>query len=739
MLKSENIIKYFLFLIFCAGIFMIQTGNAYADGDACAGALTSPEKAIADTINNPGMFSQEILTNMHDSMVKIYISLSMLFMLGHGMMCYASEAIWTCGGLDFGDLQVCIFRLPHLSFYITGIVVYITAFFMTMSVGMYFLDISFKLGFAVLFLPVTIGLWPFSPTKDKFTDNLSIIISNAMLFAFLSVGVAYAVILIREGIIGDQEGWMKFWEAVDLTAEISGDKNNHTVDSGSSFFGYLFSSRPSLNSSTKEAIENSTEYMVSTFALDGTKIVVILFCLVFGFKIIASSVTDYLNAFFGDSVFGGSSPMHHMGTQAVGFVKSHTVDPAARLVKDIATTQAGRAVEGVGNGLNKMAQGDFSGIRNTAHAITHPRQTFNNAAQKVGAKANQAVQNLGNAATEVYDTMQILKPGEYSEEKRQENTQKFAAKMNNITGIAGKGLENAIAHGGGKIKNVLAHPATTLQRTGAMTNKLSQAGGTLIKQAHTAMLNTKEMPETERQIKIDSFNQKVDKTTAAIGDGAEIAGNYIKQKSTQAKTAIHTASALTKEGIKSGIAKAATAAINKTRGPDRQVNEAQVRAKMSSIKNAIQQAPAAAKSGMAQAARSVNNFTRPTANSLTAGNVLKGSAKAIAHPQQTFRTVKKLAKQEINQLKQQDGAMAKGRLILKRTGQIVMRSARGSVQEAASTATGITGNIFQEIGRSMQHHDRKQQNSREQQQAEKQRQEEQARDEQLRNHTIQVD
>ena len=127
--------------------------------DRCASGATPPQSSVSSEYQNPGMFSKEILINMQKMMEMIYKSLGQIYMLGHGLICFATDIAYTCVGTEgtwFGDL--CALKIPNFGFMICGFIIYMVTFFLTMTIGMYFVDVSFKLGFAVLFLPICVIL-----------------------------------------------------------------------------------------------------------------------------------------------------------------------------------------------------------------------------------------------------------------------------------------------------------------------------------------------------------------------------------------------------------------------------------------------------------------------------------------------------------------------------------------------------------------------------------------------------
>ena len=256
----------------------------------------------------PNLFNTQILTRMTQMMEKIYISLGQVYALGQGLMCFAT---------DVAQLKFLSFKFVNVPYWLTGLFIYLCAFFITMAIGMFFIDISFKIGFALLMLPISIALWPFEPTKGKLSENFSIIIRNSMLFALVSVGIGYAIILLANGV-------------------------THGIDDAAYYNAFYDS--------------YSAKDVAVAFAMSGVNVLIIVFCLIYGFKIIQSSVNDYLNRLFPDNVFGGQSSMHTLGVQAVGTTAMHTILPAASLTYDIAKNQTGRGIEALGRGMQNIGK-----------------------------------------------------------------------------------------------------------------------------------------------------------------------------------------------------------------------------------------------------------------------------------------------------------------------------------------------------------------------------------------------
>ncbi len=268
-----------------------------------------------------GLFDNSILTEMQKMLHKLYKTFGLLFMVGHGLLCYATVGDGLLKLVSGAWVQILTFLpvplfIPNWNLLFSGIFIYFFAMILAMAVGLYFVDISFKLGFAVLLLPVSIGLWPFKPTSRKLTENVSIIVRNAMLFTLMSIGLSFCIVLIMEGVFsGGVLNWEEFWEALETS---------------------------------------NTGKMVENFSLFSMHTLVMAFCIIYGLKILASSIEDYLKYLFNDSIFGSESPIHHLSTQAVGMATNFAVKPVFKLAGDIAVHQTGNAIAAAGENFSKL-------------------------------------------------------------------------------------------------------------------------------------------------------------------------------------------------------------------------------------------------------------------------------------------------------------------------------------------------------------------------------------------------
>lgn len=636
-------IKNFMFALLC--ILCIQFTFAVLN-PAYAGFLEQIQgmrggSSVSLVPTSGGMFDDSILVDMHKFMVKTYKALCKILMVGHALMCYAVNVDYSC-------IVFCaIAKLPNFNFLLVGLAIYLVGVFISMSVGMYFVDISFKIGFAIIFMPVSMALWPFPPTKNKFADNLSIIIRNAMLFMLVGIGVSYCVKLITEGMF--EGGEDQFWDA------IANAKNEELTDSFSFFSSHLL---------------------------------VVLFSLIYAFKILEGSVNNYLNAFFSDAAFGSESPMHHMGTQAVGLAYENAVKPAMSLAKDVAKHQTGMAIASVGSGLEKMSTAEGrqeikqsisngynrvkanvnTAAQKTAHAIANPHQTYNQAMAAAGKGANKAIQAVGKGVKETIDIATLVVPvrestrqkwlnGEIDGQKQKKGLNDYIDKL---TQKAGNVTENTIAHGGGKVKEG-AKKATAV--TGAVAYNA----------AHAVVGSDKRTDSDAVRAKLHQANQTVDNAvqtaTAAVAQPIKAAGQGIAQAGrTTAQFA---------QGVKQNVQQGAQ-----------------------QIKQNVKQKVLSTETGKILADAYNTRDQAPV--TLAPSKILAAPFKAVRHPVDTMEKV-------ANNAEALKGADKK--LILKKTGQIVFRSLKDTKQDAKSigkvaqkTAEGsasLLGGILKDFGHSM--------------------------------------
>ena len=267
------------------------------------GAAT--EIVSSDVMNRIMFFAQNLDKNVSTNLV-----------IGHAMTCWSMNG----GAWDFS-----LFKMVNLWLWFCGALIWFVGFMLTLGIGYYLLDISFKLGFAIMALPVVIGLWPFNVTKGKVTAVISIMLKAAGTFVFLALTTTYALAMIN----------VALRDVPTLFAKIEAG----------------------------DAI-----WISNTFDLTGPYFLIILFVYLYSMKLISSTVSDYVDKFFKDSVFGGADPMHGKLTQMTDFAKQQAMRPvkwaggkASDAVKKQAAKAAGATMEQSGKGVQAAGKGMEAG------------------------------------------------------------------------------------------------------------------------------------------------------------------------------------------------------------------------------------------------------------------------------------------------------------------------------------------------------------------------------------------
>lgn len=260
--------------------------------------------------------------------------------IGNGLICFSIKA-----GLSLFGLII-----PDIWLWLCGVVIWFVGLMLAMFVSYYLLDIAFKIGFAIMALPIVIGLWPFKVTAGKVNVVFSIILKAAATYAFLALIVTFAMVMIDQALGG-----------VDL----------------------LF-----------EAFENdNVGYVENKFSITEAPFLIFCVCFFYAVKLIGTNQT-YANKFFPDKVFGNSAPLHEMGAKIASHIKKAAMAPV-KLAGDIATHQTGRAAGGLVKGAMNIVKGKgFTGgqnaVGNTARAAGKGTQAAGSAVKGAGQAASAA-------------------------------------------------------------------------------------------------------------------------------------------------------------------------------------------------------------------------------------------------------------------------------------------------------------------------------------------------------------
>ncbi|MBP5215662.1 MAG: hypothetical protein J6039_03790 [Alphaproteobacteria bacterium] len=628
---------------------IVDSAHAVYADEVCTGkraGSVSPNSNVPDTA---GIMSKQILEGMQKFLRLIYMELSKVFMLGNALLCYATKVANT----EF----LGILNIPDLGFLICGAVIYVVAAFMTFSIGMYFVDISFKLGFAMLFFPISVALWPFSPTQSKLTDNLSIIIRNSMLFVLVSVGVAYAVMLISNGVF--EGGWESFWDAIE---------------------------------------SQQTELLSENFSLSSIHILIVAFSLIYGLKILASSVNDYLDSLFNDAVFGSSSPMHHMATQVGGTIAENTLKPAAAFVGDVARVAAGKAIVGGVDLASKMtskegrqelatqAAGKARALGNAAQSMVkplrNPVEAYHNAQAAIGKGLNKAVHGIGNFNKNVVWAATLAVPNGKKRLNILDNYEKKRVERNDKIGNwLEQNVPGALERGA---KGVVTSAATGI-------HNMNNPGDIVSKEEMRSRLHNK------KEKVINSVDGAVTAIDKGIADAAGKVGEAASNIASSAGQFIAGAAQGIGRGIEQGAKQAVTGAAMVVNNAAASIGgNAERRTDMEGMRAKLHQDKEKVKAYLKELYQTSDQAHITLQPSAVLSAPLKAAVAAVPFNWgDTFKRIRQIK----NEIK--NDAQSQPHFILKRSGQIVMRTIKGTVQDVKGLGS-FAGNALRDFGKGLQ-------------------------------------
>lgn len=376
------LVKYTINPLLTAGADM---GSAYTSITGNISGVQTEIKVQAPTVTTAGVTTEivpsEVLNKVMLFAQNIDKNVSTNLVIGHAITCWSiNGGAWTL------DIKVMSFKIVNLWLWCCGALIWCVGFMLTLGIGYYLLDISFKLGFSIMALPVVIGLWPFNITKGKVTAVISIMLKAAGTFVFLGLTTTYALALISHALR-------------------NADKLLDNVKNG------------------------NAQWISETFELTGPYFLIILFAFLYSMKLISSTISDYVDKFFKDSVFGGEDPMHHKLTQMTDFAKHQalrTAKWAGGKASDAVNKQVTKGAVKVG----KFVRGLFKG-------------KANGDLEKDNKGGGAAVKNTGKAAQSAGATVEQTGKGVQAAGKGAEAGGKAAQSGGRGMMSGGKGMMNA--------------------------------------------------------------------------------------------------------------------------------------------------------------------------------------------------------------------------------------------------------------------------------------------------------
>ncbi len=302
--------------------FGAEYGNTIID-------VTTPKIADIDKYGkfdtkdyNSHLISEAIFGKIMTLSKKADAAVSLNFVIGDALACHAHHAGAITVAKKVQEILHIEFYFPDFWLWLCGIAIWFMGLMVVIGINFYLLDLSFKVGFGLLALPITLGLWPFDKFQNKFTECIKLIINAAGTFMFLGISVGITVTLISAALGGTDE---------------------------------LF-----------KAIENDNKrYVAEQFSLGGAKFLLVAFAFFYSHKLISETVSNLTDTFFGSSLAGG---MNHMHTMTVG-----TTSYLGGAVKDKVGGTVGRITKGIGKGADALTEtamgGAMKGLKKGGRAI----------------------------------------------------------------------------------------------------------------------------------------------------------------------------------------------------------------------------------------------------------------------------------------------------------------------------------------------------------------------------------
>lgn len=298
--------------------FGAEYGNTIID-------VTTPKIADIDKYGkfdtkdyNSNLISEAIFGKIMTLSKKADAAVSLNFVIGDALACHAHHAGAITVAKKVQEILHIEFYFPDFWLWLCGIAIWFMGLMVVIGINFYLLDLSFKVGFGLLALPITLGLWPFDKFQSKFTECIKLIVNAAGTFMFLGISVGITVTLISAALGGTDE---------------------------------LFA-----------AIENDNKrYVADQFSLSGAKFLLVAFAFFYSHKLISETVSGLTDKFFGSS-------MNHMHTMAVG-----TTSYLGGAVKDKVGGTVGRITKGIGKGADALTEkamgGAMKGLKKGGRAI----------------------------------------------------------------------------------------------------------------------------------------------------------------------------------------------------------------------------------------------------------------------------------------------------------------------------------------------------------------------------------
>lgn len=304
---------------------MSVSGSSSAEGESLIVNIPEYEFKASSVI-----MPKSIMNSLIGATKAITDTTAQLEVLGNMVTCYSGMK--GGGGITI-DLKVFEYTFTNPFLWIDGAILWALGFMLTSVVSFYLVDITFKIGFAVLALPLVMGLWPFKITQGKLATVIAIIAKSSAMFAFLALTSYYGLELIVACFGGDRglDGIFNDYDSV-VSGNLTDDEHNRIVDALHDHF-YVF----------------STAFLTTLFGC------------IYAYKLIGETTKDLVEKFYPDGVFGSQNPMHKALTGVAHTVNHINKKYGMGLAADVLANKAGK-------GLQSLARSGKQGGKNIANA-----------------------------------------------------------------------------------------------------------------------------------------------------------------------------------------------------------------------------------------------------------------------------------------------------------------------------------------------------------------------------------
>lgn len=504
--------------------FGAQFGIAMlASASAASGLDISNLQLDSAYLFKDGPIPAYFLNQLQQYVAAVDYTVSTHLEIGHMLTCHATHA----GAYDWK-----IARIPNIWIWLSGAFIWFSGFMMTLSVTYYLVDISFKLGFAIIALPITVGLWPFNVTKDRLGSCFSIILKSAGILIFLAMTVAAGLALVSNALdVGSQDAMNASIDTI-LTKEMDGTEKMMT------------------------AIEDGdVDYIDEQLAFWSFGWIIILFAYLFAIKLIGSTNNDYVNKFFADKVFSDNNPMHTKLTQATDMAKKQAMRPV-KFAGKIASHQASKGFSFVANkmfnknkdedkgmldkmgdvkdGVDKLSKGDLNGDGGSKKKPS----AMESAKSMTGLDPNKdknAMKEKGNsgggAGAAMEKSGQAMKEGGKQLQAAADNIDQSLSAADQGVKSGNQAVQSA-AHAGTAASFGIAAPVTeTAAAASAAATVAASASLNAGKAAAKGMKATGKLMEKGGEVMEQAGKgvKNVEKVTGKIKEGAKAVGKVAEQ------------------------------------------------------------------------------------------------------------------------------------------------------------------------------------------------------------------